>query len=145
MTKKLFISAAAVMLGAAIFSAQSAEKEKKATKIDASKLPPASTKQGVTYATDIKPIFDKSCVNCHGTEKQKGKLRLDSLAAVLKGGQDGAVVEPGKSAESMLVANVAHLGDEDDFMPPPDNKAKIPPLTKEQIGLIRAWIDQGAK
>ena len=55
------------------------------------------------------------------------------------------MVEPGKSADSMLVHNVAHIGDEDDYMPPPDNKDKIPPLTKEQIGLIRAWIDQGAK
>src|SRR3954469_10149521 len=127
MTKKLFISCAAVTIAAAIFTAQSAEKEKKATKLDESKLPPASTKQGVTYAADIKPIFDKSCINCHGAEKQKGKLRLDTREAALKGGQDGAVIEPGNSAGSMLIANVAHLGDEDDFMPPPDNKAKIPP------------------
>jgi hypothetical protein len=145
MTKKLLILCAGVALAAGLFTAQSAEKEKKAVKIDTSKLPPASTKQGVTYAGDIKPIFDKSCIKCHGSEKQKGKLRLDSLEAALKGGQDGKVVEPGKSADSMLVHNVAHLGDEDDFMPPPDNKDKIPPLTKEQIGLIRAWIDQGAK
>jgi Planctomycete cytochrome C len=72
-------------------------------------------------------------------------LRLDSLAAALKGGEDGKVVEVGASAKSMLVHNVAHVGDEDMFMPPPDNKDKIAPLTKEQVGLIRAWIDQGAK
>src|SRR6266705_4200608 len=121
------------------------EKEKKDTKVDVSKIPPAATAKDVTYAKDIKPIFEKSCIKCHGSEKQKGKLRLDSLEAALKGGQDGKVIEPGNSAESMLVHNVAHIGDEDDFMPPPDNKDKIPPLTKEQIGLIRAWIDQGAK
>ncbi len=97
------------------------------------------------YAADIKSILDKSCIKCHGAEKQKGKLRLDSLEAVLKGGEDGKVVEPGKSEASILVHNVAHVGDEDLFMPPPDNKDKIPPLTKEQIGIIRAWIDQGAK
>jgi mono/diheme cytochrome c family protein len=114
-------------------------------KVDTSKLPPAADKQGVTYAADIKPMFEKSCTKCHGADKQKGKLRLDSLQAVLKGGEDGKVVMPGKSADSMLVHNVAHLGDEDFWMPPPDNKDKIPPLTKEQIGLIRAWIDQGAK
>ena len=119
--------------------------EKKAANVDISKLPPASDKTGVTYAADIKPIFEKSCLKCHGAQKQKGKLRLDSLEAVLKGGQDGKVVEPGASAKSMLVHNVAHLGDEDDYMPPPDNKDKIPPLNNEQIGLIRAWIDQGAK
>jgi len=67
------------------------------------------------------------------------------VEAALKGGQDGKVILPGDSAGSVLVHNVAHIGDEDDFMPPPDNKDKIPPLTKDQIGLIRAWIDQGAK
>jgi Planctomycete cytochrome C len=114
-------------------------------KVDVSKIPPASDTKGVTYSKDIKPMFEKSCIKCHGPEKQKGKLRLDSLDAVLKGGEVGKVVVPGDSAGSVLVHNVAHVGDEDDFMPPPDNKDKIPPLTKEQIGLIRAWIDQGVK
>ena len=112
-----------------------------AAKVDTSKLPPASTKTGVTYAADIKPIFEKSCFKCHGAEKQKGKLRLDSLEATLKGGEDGKVLEPGKSADSQLVHSVARL-DEDEAMPPAD---KGKPLTKEEVGLIRAWIDQGAK
>ena len=114
-------------------------------KVDTSKIPPAANKQGVTYAADIKPILEKSCVKCHGADKQKGKLRLDSLEAAMKGGEDGKVIKPGNSADSMLVQNVAHVGDEDMWMPPPDNKDKIPALTKDQIGLIRAWIDQGAK
>ena len=130
-------------IGAAVISLVSIQGAEK--KVDVSKLPPASDAKNVTYAGQIKPIFEKSCIKCHGPEKQKGKLRLDSLEAVLKGGQDGKVVLPGKSAESVLVHNVAHVGDEDNFMPPPDNKDKIPPLNKEQIGLIRAWIDQGAK
>ncbi len=112
-----------------------------AAKVDTSKLPPAATKTGVTYAADIKPIFEKSCFKCHGAEKQKGKLRLDSLEATLKGGDDGKILEPGKSAESTLVHSVARL-DEDEAMPPAD---KGKPLTKEEVGLIRAWIDQGAK
>src|SRR5262249_25618518 len=114
-------------------------------KPDLSKLPPASTKSGVTYATDIQPIFEKSCVKCHSGEKPKSKLKLDSLEGALKGGGHGKVIVPGKSTESKLVLAVAHVGDEDDFMPPPDNKAHIPPLTPAQVGLIRAWIDQGAK
>ena len=126
-----------------VLSAAAAEKPK--ATIDASKLPPASTRTDVTFAADIKPIFEKSCVGCHGPEKAKGKLRLDTLAAALKGGEDGKVVEPGHSADSVLIHNIAHLGDPDDFMPPPKNKGNIPPLTPEQIGLIRAWIDQGAK
>jgi mono/diheme cytochrome c family protein len=139
---KLLLTLTATL--ALAFALQAEEKKAKA-RVDTSKLPPASDKAGVTYAGDIKAIFDKSCTKCHGDEKQKGKLRLDSLAAALKGGEDGKVIEPGDSAKSMLVHNVARIGEEDDWMPPPDNKAKIPPLTKEQIGLIRAWIDQGAK
>ena len=145
MTKKLLLAGASAVIAISVFSTLAAEKKKEKPNIDASKLPPASTKQGVTYTSDIKPIFEKSCTKCHGAEKQKGKLRLDSLETALKGGEDGKVIEPGNSAGSILVANVAHVGDEDEYMPPPDNKDKIPPLTKEQIGLIRAWIDQGAK
>ena len=111
----------------------------------AAKLPPVSDKKGVTFAKDIKPILDKSCVGCHGPERTKGKLRLDSLEGVLKGGEHGKPVTPGKSAESGLVLVTAHVGNPDYWMPPKDNKGKIPPLTKEQVGLIRAWIDQGAK
>jgi len=141
MTRRALILCIGVAFAASLLTSSAADKKA----VDVSKIPPASDKSGVTYAADIKPIFEKSCVKCHGAEKQKGKLRLDTLAAALKGGEDGKVVEVGNSAKSMLVHNVAHVGDEDMFMPPPDNKDKIPPLTKEQIGLIRAWIDQGAK
>jgi len=110
------------------------------------KLPPASTKSGVTYATDIKPIFDTSCVKCHSGDKPKAHLHLDTLAGVLKGTKMGPVVKPGDSANSFLVKSVAHaVKDPDAWMPPPHNKAGIKELTPEQIGLIRAWIDQGAK
>ena len=124
-----------------LFSAQGAEKKT----VDLSKLPPASDKTGVTYATDIKPLFEKSCVKCHGAEKPKARLRLDSLEGTLKGGEDGKVVLPSDSANSILIHNVAHAGDPDGYMPPPKNRANIGPLTKEQIGLLRALIDQGAK
>jgi len=138
------ILSVAVMSSAWLAIAYGAGAEKK-VKVDTSKLPPASNKQGVTYAADIKPIFDQSCTKCHGEQKPKGHLRLDSLEGALKGGEDGKVVLPGNSAGSMLVHNIAHAGDPDDYMPPPKNKAGIGPLTREQIGLIRAWIDQGAK
>lgn len=119
----------------------------KETAIDPKLLPPASDKQGVTYEADIQPMFQKSCYPCHSAKnpKPKGKFRLDTLAATLKGGEDGKAVIPGDSAKSPLVAQVAHLGDPDDYMPPPKNRGHIQPLTKEQIGLIRAWIDQGCK
>jgi len=109
---------------------------------DTSKLPPASQRKHVTYAKDIKPIFDRHCVRCHGTDKQKGRFRLDSLESALKGGEDGVAIQPSDSARSMLVLNVAYLGDREMRMPPSDKGSQ---LTVEQIGLIRAWIDQGAK
>jgi hypothetical protein len=113
--------------------------------VDVSKLPPPSDRKDVTYEKDIRPLFNDSCVKCHGAQKPKAHLRLDTLEGALKGSEDGKVVLPGNSAKSKLVINVAHLGAEDVYMPPPNNKMKIPPLTPEQIGLIRAWIDQGAK
>jgi hypothetical protein len=112
--------------------------------VDTSKLPPPSTKQGLTFEKDIKPLFQKSCIDCHGEVKPKGKLRLDTLAGTLKGGVDGKVLEAGKSKDSFLVANIAFLGNEDDFMPPPKDK-KYPKFTPEEVGIVRAWIDQGAK
>jgi mono/diheme cytochrome c family protein len=143
MIQQLRILCLAAIFTVSVSSALAAEKEKR--QVDTSKLPPASDKKDVTYAADIQPLFEKSCVKCHGPEKPKGRLRLDSLQGVLKGGEDGKVVKPGDSAGSMLIHNVAHIGDPDDYMPPPRNKAGIQPLTAEQIGLLRAWIDQGAK
>lgn len=112
-----------------------------AADVDVSKLPPSATKKDVTFAKDIKPLFEKTCFKCHGTEKQKGKLRVDSIEAIKKGGENGEVVVTGKSAKSSLVHAIAAL-DPDMAMPP---EGKGDPLTKEQIGLVRAWIDQGAK
>ena len=112
-----------------------------AADVDVSKLPAASTKTGLSFDKDIKPIFDKSCIKCHGVEKQKGKLRLDTLEATLKGGENGESVVKGNSAKSTLVHTIARL--DPDAAMPPDGKGD--PLSKEQIGIVRAWIDQGAK
>lgn len=109
--------------------------------VDLRQLPPPAAKQGVTYTNDIKPILDKSCVQCHGPEKQKAKLRLDSLADALKGAGKHKIIVPGNSVKSELVIAISRL--DEDFAMPPEGKAD--PLTKEQVGLVRAWIDQGAK
>jgi len=113
----------------------------------AATLPPASTKTGVTFVTDIKPIFDASCVKCHSGDKAKAGLHLDSLEGVLKGGKNGKdkILTAGDSANSPVVKMVAHIGDQDGWMPPAKNRANIGPLTSDQVGLVRAWIDQGAK
>ena len=167
------------------------------SKLDLSKLPPAASKTGLTYATDIRPLFEASCIRCHGEQRSRGGLRLDSLEAVLKGSEDGKVVVPGKSKESPLVIAVAQI-DDNSAMPPkrgpgrrggqggpggpggnaggpppggPGGNAGGPPggpggggpggargpggpggfgpppspLTAEQVGLVRAWVEQGAK
>src|SRR4051812_37234388 len=105
--------------------------------VAAGKLPPPATRP-VDFVKDVQPILARSCYSCHGEQKQKGALRLDVKADALKGGDGGPAFVPGKSADSLLVHLIAGL-DEDRVMP-----AKGPRLTAEQVGLLRAWIDQGA-
>jgi hypothetical protein len=94
--------------------------------------PPASHR--VDFVKEVQPILAASCYSCHGEKKRKGDLRLDIKAAALK---HGAIV-PGKSADSLLIQLVAGL----------DSEKKMPPsgtsLTPRQVGVLRAWIDQGA-
>lgn len=107
--------------------------------VDLSKLPPAAT-TSVDFDRDIKPLFEKSCLRCHGPERPKSGFRLDQRAAALKGGENGVAIVPNQSDQSRLIHFVAGLV-EDLEMPP---QGKGDPLTREQIGLLRAWIDQGA-
>lgn len=93
----------------------------------------------VDFARDIQPIFIKRCYECHGPDQQKSDLRLDQKDAALRGGKSGTpVLLAGKSAASQLVERVTSL-DPDEVMP-----SKGERLTPEQIGLLKAWIDQGA-
>lgn len=105
----------------------------------AADLPPPASRP-VDFKGDVQALFAERCYSCHSVEKQKGGLRLDRKADALAGGDSGKVILPGKSAESVLIHNVAGL-DPDNQMPP---KGKGEPLTAGQIGLLRAWIDAGA-
>jgi len=92
------------------------------------------------FAKDIGPILAKSCLECHGPEKQKGKLRLDSKDTAFKGGDSGlAGIVPGKSADSRIYKVITLPKGHDDIMPP-----KGEPLSKATTDLIKAWIDAGA-
>jgi hypothetical protein len=171
------------------------------SKVDLTKLPAPAAKKGVTYDSDIKPLLEASCFRCHGAERPKGGLRLDSKEAVLKGGEDGKVVVPGDAKKSLMLIAVAQLDDETAMPPkrgpgrggpggkrfqggpggggpgqpggggnagpggpggPGSGAGQRPgggpggpggggfgpppkPLTTEQVALVRAWIDQGAK
>src|SRR5881394_1849175 len=79
--------------------------------VDISQLPPAATRP-IDFGRDVQPIFESSCGNCHGPKKEESGLRLDQRAAALKGGEHGAVIVPGKSAESLLIHAVSGLHDE---------------------------------
>ncbi|GAA4421115.1 DUF1553 domain-containing protein [Bremerella cremea] len=105
----------------------------------AGELPPAAEKT-IQFESDIAPILQAKCHDCHGEFTQEGNLRLDRKAAVIRGGDSGEPgIVPGKSAESHLIRLVAGL--EADLRMPPEEEDT---LSKEQIGLLRAWIDQGA-
>jgi mono/diheme cytochrome c family protein len=95
--------------------------------------PPAAPPGKVDFVHDIQPIFQKSCLMCHGPQTQMAGLRLDAKQSVLS-----KVVVPGKSAESHLFQRVAGIGD----------AARMPMggrLTDDQIALVKKWIDQGAQ
>src|SRR5579872_3449059 len=93
----------------------------------------------VDFLKQIQPILESSCYTCHGPKMQMAGLRLDEKSAALSGGQSGAVIVPGKSADSPLYRRVAGLGDQ------PRMPMGGKPLESPQIALIRAWIDQGAE
>ncbi|MBX3398678.1 MAG: DUF1549 domain-containing protein, partial [Gemmataceae bacterium] len=90
------------------------------------------------FAKDVKPIFAKACVSCHGDTKQKGGLRLDRKADALQGGDSGAAILPRKAKDSPLLQRVSSA-DPDVVMPPKGEK-----LTAQEIATLRAWIDAGA-
>jgi hypothetical protein len=105
--------------------------------VDPSKLPPSAAGK-IDFERDIQPIFARACLKCHGSARQKGGLRLDGREAALQGGNSGAVIKPGDARQSRLLHLITGL----------DPELKMPPtgpsLTTDQVGKIRAWIEQGA-
>ncbi len=109
-----------------------------AVDVDASKLPPA-VNRSIDYARDVQPLFERHCYSCHSQEKQRSGLRLDDKESALKGGETFAPdIKPGNSADSPLIHFVS--GAVSDMQMPPKGER----LTAEEIGILRAWIDQGA-
>jgi len=91
------------------------------------------------YSHVISPIFEAKCVGCHGADKQKGKLRMDTYAALIKGGSEGASLVPGNIADSLLVTRICLPADSDEHMPPEDKTQ----LTPAEVKLIRLWVEKG--
>lgn len=93
----------------------------------------------ITFAKDIQPILADRCYSCHGPEKQKGDLRLDSREAIKKGGKNGVILIAGDPAKSTLYSLTLLPAGDDDRMP-----AKGDPLTQAQTDALRDWIKAGA-
>jgi hypothetical protein len=92
------------------------------------------------YALRVAPVLADHCAGCHGARRQKAKLRLDSLAAVLRGGKHGPVIRPGDVASSVLAQRIALPAANERAMPP----GSQPPLSADDATVIRLWIAAGA-
>ncbi|HEY5314417.1 MAG TPA: DUF1553 domain-containing protein [Pirellulales bacterium] len=100
---------------------------------------PSKADQPVDFATEIQPIFNRHCYQCHGPDKQRSGFRLDQRAAALAGGDLGEAIVAGRSADSPLVTYITG-GDPQMQMPP-----EGPRLSAAEIGRVKLWIDQGAR
>jgi len=106
----------------------------------------------LSYASDVRPIFDASCVECHDNSAEGVATSGFSMAdydGIMKGTKFGPVVVPGSSISSSLYLLVAGKTSPEIQMPPQHEgawaKGRGTPLTDKQIEIIAAWIDQGAK
>ncbi|MBI5758895.1 MAG: PSD1 domain-containing protein [Planctomycetales bacterium] len=102
---------------------------------DAAKAKPDATVGSLNFEDDIVPILQVRCFKCHGAETRKAGLDLRRRFTMLKGGDGGAAIEPGKPDESLLVEQI-----EKKEMPPPEEEA----LDKKQIDVLRRWVAAGA-
>jgi hypothetical protein len=89
------------------------------------------------YEQAVRPILEAHCTACHDAKKSKGKLRLDSIEAIEKGGSEGAGLVWGKSTESRIVQRSTLPRSDEESMPPEPKKM----LTPEQVAVIKGWID----
>jgi hypothetical protein len=99
--------------------------------------PKPAASQSTVFATSVRPILAQRCYGCHGPDLQQNGLRLDSLAALLKGSESGPIVVPGHADKSRLMRRL--MAQERPQMP-----YGGPPLAPEQIRIVRQWIDAGA-
>ena len=93
----------------------------------------------VDFVKQVRPILAESCYKCHGPDKKKGDLRLDSPESIMKGGSDGKAVEKGAPEDSPLYLRIVLPKGHDDIMP-----SEGDPLPREKLDMIGQWIMQGA-
>ena len=96
----------------------------------------------VDFVTEIFPILKQNCLACHHAKEAESGLNLETYDSLVQGGDSGAGIVAKNLAESLVFQRSA--GKLDDIMPPEDNSAGAKPLTPEQLGLMKLWIEQGA-
>lgn len=101
---------------------------------------PVPVDSALVYRDLIRPIFQDRCVECHGPNKTKNELRLDSARYIKEGGENGPILEPGEPGESELIRRVTLPLYHDDLMPPEEHE----PLSVERVELLRWWVANGA-
>lgn len=99
-----------------------------------------NVQEALVYTDIIKPILSAKCYSCHGSSKQKGKLRLDEPAHILKGGKGGIAVDWNHAEKSMLIERLLLPQSDEDHMPPKEK----PQLTRQEIDLLHWWVNSGA-
>ena len=97
----------------------------------------------VNFNRDLLPVFRAKCLACHSKSLALGNVVLEDRQQILSGDRAEPLVVPGNSADSLLLQVAAHL--RQPFMPPDGNAAEAAPLTSEELGLLKLWIDQGAR
>lgn len=95
------------------------------------------------FYRDVYPFLKTNCISCHNKTTTKADLNMETPEAMIKGGDSGPALIPGKGEESLVVAASRHTQDME--MPPPNNKSGAVDLSPAQIALLKQWIDQGAK
>jgi WD40 repeat protein len=95
------------------------------------------------FYKDVYPFLKTNCISCHNKTTTKADLNMETPELMIKGGEAGPALVPGKSAESLVVAASLHTQDME--MPPPNNKSGAVNLTPAEIAILKQWIDQGAK
>ncbi len=127
-----------LVFGVVIFSPVVAQAQ---AKKETTPIPIAEIKRTdpIAYEKEIEPIFYKKCITCHSGNVKEGRFDISTYEGVIKGGRRGTAVVPGKSMASNMIKFATKS--EKPFMPPRGEE----PLNSEELGLIKLWIDQGAK
>ncbi len=138
------IACVLVLFAVQIRADDSPKKPKRKSAASAAPIAIADLKRDkpVDFESEVLPILRRNCIACHNGTKSEDHLVLETPQTILKGGDSGPAVVPKKSSESPLLKAAAHL--DDPTMPPPDNNVKAVPLTPDELGLIKLWIEQGA-